>query len=118
MAHMAKVVAPGYPHHVMQRGNRRQQTFFSDDDYQAYLGLVSYSCDMHDLHIWAYCLSMVSGSWRRFLSTDAEDHEIDLLKMHERTGRPLGEDDFVDSLEVLLDRNLKRQKPGPKKKDK
>ncbi len=26
------------PHHVTQRGNRRQETFFRDDDYQAYLG--------------------------------------------------------------------------------
>jgi hypothetical protein len=34
------------------------------------------------------------------------------------TGRPLGEDDFVDTLDVLLDRKLKRRMPGPKKKDK
>jgi putative transposase len=27
------------PHHVTQRGNRRQQTFFCDDDYRAYLDL-------------------------------------------------------------------------------
>jgi len=26
------------PHHVTQRGNRRQATFFCDDDYQACLG--------------------------------------------------------------------------------
>ncbi len=31
---------PGYPHHVTQRGNRRQETFFCDDDYQAYLDLI------------------------------------------------------------------------------
>ena len=24
---MARIVAPGYPHHITQRGNRRQQTF-------------------------------------------------------------------------------------------
>ena len=27
------------PHHVTQRGNRRQETFFCDDDYQTYLDL-------------------------------------------------------------------------------
>lgn len=37
MARIARVIAQGLPHHVTQRGNRRQQTFFADDDYQAYL---------------------------------------------------------------------------------
>jgi len=61
---------------------------------------------------------MVSGSWKRFLSTDAQEHEMEILKKHERTGRPLGEDEFIEALELLLDRKLKRRKPGPKKKDK
>jgi REP element-mobilizing transposase RayT len=39
MARIARVIAPGIPHHVTQRGNRRQQTFFCDDDYRAYLAL-------------------------------------------------------------------------------
>jgi hypothetical protein len=29
MARVARVVAPGLPHHVTQRGNRRQRVFFS-----------------------------------------------------------------------------------------
>jgi hypothetical protein len=29
---------PGLPHHVTQRGNRRQPTFFCADDYAAYVG--------------------------------------------------------------------------------
>lgn len=33
MARIGRIVAPGMPHHITQRGNRRQQTFFSDDDY-------------------------------------------------------------------------------------
>jgi putative transposase len=216
---MARAVAPGYPHHITQRGNRRQQTFFNDEDYQAYLGLMSHWCDMHGVQIWAYCLmpnhihliavpenkdglnraigeahrrytrrvnfregwrghlwqgrfssfimqqtyllactkyielnpvraglvqkpekwrwssagphlkgrddvlvrvkpllEMVSTSWKQFLSTDARDREIDILKKHERTGRPLGEDGFVETLETLLNRKLKRRKPGPRKK--
>jgi putative transposase len=36
MARMPRLVVPGYPHHVTQRGNRRMRTFFSDADYQAY----------------------------------------------------------------------------------
>jgi len=32
-------VVPGHPHHVTQRGNRPQPTFFSDDDCRAYAAL-------------------------------------------------------------------------------
>jgi putative transposase len=217
---MARAVAPGYPHHVTQRGNRRQQTLFNDEDYPADPGLISHWCDLNGVRIWAYCLmpnhvhliavpesndglrlsigeahrrytrrvnfrqgwrdhlwqgrfssfimqqsyllactkyielnpvraglvqkpekwrwssasphlkgrddvlvkvktllEMVSTSWKQFLSTGAREYEIDILKKHERTGRPLGEDGFVETLETLLNRKLKCQKPGPKKKD-
>jgi len=33
MARIARAVAPGIPHHITQRGNRRQQTFFNDEDW-------------------------------------------------------------------------------------
>jgi len=56
MARLARVVVPGMPHHVTQRGNRRQQTFFRDDDYQAYLDLMAEWCGEHEVQIWAYCL--------------------------------------------------------------
>ncbi|WP_428161591.1 hypothetical protein [Desulfobacter sp.] len=32
-------VAPTFPHHITQTGNRRQQTFFSDQEFEAYLNL-------------------------------------------------------------------------------
>ena len=35
MARLARVVVPGMPHHVTQRGNRRQPTFFGGEDYAA-----------------------------------------------------------------------------------
>jgi len=41
MARMARAVCAGAPHHVIQRGNRGRPAFFSDDDYRAYLGLMS-----------------------------------------------------------------------------
>jgi hypothetical protein len=44
MARLARVVIPGMPHHVTQRGNRRQQTFFNDGDYAAYLELMAQWC--------------------------------------------------------------------------
>ena len=44
------------PHHITQRGNRRQRTFFSDEDYAAYIALMAEWCRKHAVDIWAYCL--------------------------------------------------------------
>src|ERR1700684_3103192 len=56
MARMARVVAPGVPHHVTQRGNRRQKVFFCDDDYEAYRKLLAEGCREAGGSGWAYCL--------------------------------------------------------------
>ena len=56
MARLARVVAPGLPHHITQRGNRRQQTFLCDEDYRSYLELMGQWCGAHQVEIWAYCL--------------------------------------------------------------
>ena len=56
MARLARVVVPGYPHHITQRGNRRQQTFFCDEDYQEYIALMSEWCSRLGVSIWFYCL--------------------------------------------------------------
>ena len=56
MARLARVVVPGNPHHVTQRGNRRQTTFFCDDDYRAYRDLMAEWCRRCDVRVWAYCL--------------------------------------------------------------
>jgi REP element-mobilizing transposase RayT len=44
--------------------------------------------------------------------------EIALFRKHERTGRPIGDDAFIERLDRLLDRELKPNKPGPKAIDK
>lgn len=56
MARMARVVVPGYPHHVTQRGNRRQTVFFSDEDYLHYTDLLAESTALSGTEVWAYCL--------------------------------------------------------------
>jgi len=56
MARLARVVVPDYPHHIIQRGNRRQQTFFNDEDYEAYIALMAEWCDKCGVEIWFYCL--------------------------------------------------------------
>jgi putative transposase len=218
MARMARAVAAGLPHHVTQRGNRRQQTFFNEEDYQSYLELMAEWCGVRQVEIWAYCLmpnhihliaipkekesltlaigeahrrytrrinfregwrghlwqgrfssfimdenhllactkyiemnpvraglvkkardwpwssakahirgqddllvkvkpllDMTEKSWRKFLTDYPEEAEIELLKKHERTGRPLGSQVFVKKVETLLGRFLQPQKAGRKK---
>jgi len=56
VARIARVVVPGIPHHITQRGNRRQKTFFSDDDYRLYLFLIAEFCKKANTEVWAYCL--------------------------------------------------------------
>ncbi len=56
MARLARVVLPGYPHHITQRGNRRQDVFFNDSDYELYLELLVEWCAYEGIDIWAYCL--------------------------------------------------------------
>lgn len=56
MARMPRLVVPGLPHHVTQRGNRRMQTFFSNDDYRTYLALMAEGKEDAGIAVWAYCL--------------------------------------------------------------
>lgn len=217
MARIARAVAPGYPHHITQRGNRRQQTFFCDEDYEAYLLLMAEWCLKHKVECWAYCLmpnhvhlilvpsdkvglklsvgeahrrytrmvnsregwrghlwqgrfssfimdekyllacakyielnpvraglvknpydwkwssaryhldgeddilvktepllEIIQKPWKSYLNDDVQNDEIELFRKHERTGRPIGSLPFIETLEQLLDRKLKPQKPGPK----
>lgn len=56
MPRAARQVLPGIPHHVTQRGNRRQPTFFSDADYGLYVGLLRHWCGKSGTAVWAWCL--------------------------------------------------------------
>lgn len=56
MPRIARVVLPGIPHHVTQRGNRRQPTFFGEEDYASYLKLLGFWCGKAGTSVWAWCL--------------------------------------------------------------
>lgn len=56
MPRAARIVIPGVPHHITQRGNRRQRVFFADDDKALYLRLFSKWAEKSGLIVWAYCL--------------------------------------------------------------
>jgi REP-associated tyrosine transposase len=218
MARIARLVAPDLPHHITQRGNRRQETFFTSEDYETYLELMAHWCSLYGVEVWAYCLmpnhihliavprtedslkraigeahrrysrrvnfrekwrghlwqgrfasfvmdrtyllaaaryvernpvraglvanpwdyrwssagSHLSGQddilvrtlpllemvgdWRAFLSEELDPEDVRLLRRHENTGRPLGNDDFIYRLEAASGRTLRKGKPGPKPK--
>jgi len=218
MARLARVVIPGLPHHVTQRGNRRQQTFFNDADYAAYLELMGDWCREKGVEIWGYCLmpnhthliavpssedglrwaigeahrrytrrinfrekwrgylwqgrfasfvmdepyllaaaryvelnpvraqlaahaadwpwssarAHLSGrddglvkvapllariaDWNAFLQSVVPEEELREMRGHGRTGRPLGDETFLERLERLAGRALKPHKRGPKPK--
>jgi len=206
------------PHHVTQRGNRRQQTFFCADDYAVYLDLMAQWCGEEGVRIWAYCLMpnhvhllavpasedglrraigeahrrytrrinfrerwrghlwqgrfasfvmdepyllaaaryvelnpvraglaiapseyawssarahvegrddtlvevspllTMAGDWRRLLCSKVGEDKWKRFRQRERTGRPLGDDEFLVRLEQHLGRVLRCQKPGRKGK--
>jgi putative transposase len=56
MARTARIVVAGTPHHITQRGNRRQQTFFRPADYSAYIHMAAEAFAAADVEVWAYCL--------------------------------------------------------------
>jgi len=56
MARIGRFVVPDLPHHVTQRGNRREKVFFGDDDYALYRDLLQEACRREGVAVWAYCL--------------------------------------------------------------
>ena len=216
MGRLARVVVRGIPHHITQRGNRRQPVFFKEDDYLSYLYLMKEWCQKEHVEVWAYCLmpnhvhliavpateealrlalgeahrrytrrvnfregwrghlwqgrfasfplddahlylaaryvelnpvraglvkrpeayrwssakahlrgrddELVKagplleriGEWGPFLAGGLREEQTELLRRHERTGRPLGGALFVRGLEAVLGRLLSPRKRGPK----
>ena len=216
MARIARVVAAGYPHHITQRGNRRQQTFFNDEDFQTYIDLMAEWCERCGVEIWCYCLMpnhthliavpaeadslrtaigephrrysrminfregwrgylwqgrfssfvmdeshliaavryielnpvraklvdnpgdykwssckahlegkddklvkvkpllKIISCWTDFIREPVSEVETESIRKHERTGRPLGNDYFIDRLESETGRSLRKKKTGPK----
>lgn len=56
MSRIARVVVPGFPHHVTQRGNRCAEVFEDDEDRRTYLRFLKQYATRRGLAIWAYCL--------------------------------------------------------------
>jgi len=93
MARMPRIVVPDVPHHVTQRGNRRMQTFFGAEDYDAYLGYLSESTREAGTQVWAYCLMpnhvhfiLVPSDKDGLRATFAEAHRLYTRRVNFREG--------------------------------
>ena len=56
MARLPRIVVPGQPLHIIQRGNNRQSCFFADDDHCFYLASLKDAADRYGCRIHAYVL--------------------------------------------------------------
>jgi len=56
MPRIARIYAIGYPHHITQRGNNKEQVFFADEDREFYLKILKIYSQKYGLDIWCYCL--------------------------------------------------------------
>jgi putative transposase len=56
MARRPRIVVPELPHHVTQRGNRREPIFFEEGDQEVYRDLLAEQAQQARVEIWAYCL--------------------------------------------------------------
>ena len=56
MPRLPRTVCAGVPYHVTQRGNRREQVFFVDEDRLVYLEWLRGYTEKHDVDVLAYCL--------------------------------------------------------------
>ncbi len=56
MARIARVVLPGYPHHITQRGVRSLPVFFTESDRKEYLRLLKVHGDRFGVTFISYCL--------------------------------------------------------------
>jgi putative transposase len=217
MPRFSRVVIPYIPHHIVQRGNRRQTVFFKSEDFHFFLHLLKKYGDLEGIDIWAYCLmpnhfhliaaprrpgslsraigkatwkyavainlredwrgslwqgrfyscpldnphliaatryvernpvragivpraidypwssayAHVTGAqdpiltqnalekeicdWQSYLGEVESDESLDLIRDHLSTGRPLGDIKFIEKLEKLAGRSLKKLKTGPKR---
>ena len=56
MARLSRLTLPGYPHHIIQRGNNRQPIFAGTPDYETLLGMVEEFARKFGVAVHAYVL--------------------------------------------------------------
>lgn len=83
MARLPRLVIPGLPHHVTQRGNGRAQTFFGEADYALYRDLLAAACHASHVAIWSWVL-MPNHVHLILVPADADGLRRALAPVHRR----------------------------------
>lgn len=83
MARLTRVVVPGIPHHITQRGNGGARTFFNDDDYAFYRDLLGERCRAAGVEVWAWVL-MPNHVHMILVPHDTDGLRDALSKVHRR----------------------------------
>jgi putative transposase len=71
MARLPRLTVPGYPHHVIQRGNNRQPIFAKTSDYEALLGLLADNASKFGVAVHAYVL--MGNHFHLLVTPETED---------------------------------------------
>ena len=82
MARLPRLTLPGYPHHVIQRGNNRQPIFAGEDDYRLLLELIETYSREFKVAVHSYVLM---GNHFHLLATP--ETETGLPQMMQAVGR-------------------------------
>lgn len=82
MARLSRLSIPGYPHHVIQRGNNRQAIFTTPADYQLLLNLLDENARKFGVAVHAYVL--MDNHFHLLVTPQAQDS---LPKMMQAIGR-------------------------------
>jgi putative transposase len=88
MPRLARTVFANLPHHITQRGNRREDVFFSDEDRQTYLKWLGEYAAKFKVEVAAYCL--MTNHIHLILIPSTEDGLQNVLKpLHMRYAQML-----------------------------
>ncbi len=123
MARMARLVVPHFPHHVTQRGNRRQRTFFSEEDYQAYIELLAGArTQAGHIHLWQERFHSFVMDERYLIATvrytELNPVRAGLCSQPESWAWSSIHAHLNGKLEQLTGRCVRRGRPGPTVRDK
>ena len=86
MARRPRIILPGQPQHVIQRGNNREAIFASEGDYLFYLEKLAAACKRFDCDLHAYVLMT---NHVHLLMTPQSGDGIGKVMQSLQIGRPL-----------------------------
>ena len=131
MPRRSRIIVPGVPFHIIQRGNNRQSCFFADEDYQFYIEwLKEYSqsagCSIHAYVLMTnHVLYQNLGhdneerqfAYRELFRHELEPEKIDKIRKATNGNFALGLNRFIEEVSKMLGRRVTPGKAGrPRKK--